>query len=240
MSSERTAHQPRTTAEPMRSADADITPRTGEAPEPPASSSRGRELPRARPLDGVRRSARRTLRYLRYTPDRLLHALRRWRARARARRTSMTGPVVFICHGNICRSPYAAAAFLRLLGGEAHAQAVGSAGFIGSNRPSPAEAIAVASRRGLDLRAHRSSPLTRSTVDDAGLLVVMAPDQRRALLACFSQPRAPVVLLGDFDPEPIDRRAIRDPVAQDEPVFEAVYTRIDRCLASLVQAVRAR
>lgn len=193
-----------------------------------------------RPSVAGERLPRRILRYIRYAPDRLLHRLRRRRARARLRHTGVVGPVVFICHGNICRSPYAAAGFLRILGGPEYARVVDSAGFIGFDRPSPPEAIAVAKRHSLDLNGHRSKLLTASTVHDAGLLIVMAPDQRRALVTCFGQPRAPILLLGDFDPDRIERRAIRDPVAQSEAVFEVVYTRIDRCLASLAEAVYAR
>ena len=56
-------------------------------------------------------------RVLRHTPDRLLHARRRREARTRlaARRRDS---VLVICHGNICRSPFAAALLARELGVE--------------------------------------------------------------------------------------------------------------------------
>jgi hypothetical protein len=41
------------------------------------------------------------------------------------------------------------------------------------------------------------------------------------------------VLLGDFDPLPISRRAIADPVELPRAVFDEVYDRIDRCVERL-------
>ncbi|PYP07732.1 MAG: hypothetical protein DMD59_14365 [Gemmatimonadetes bacterium] len=52
--------------------------------------------------------------------------------------------VLAVCHGNICRSPFAAALLGRELAG--FGIAVQSAGFLGFNRPPPAEAMAVEMR----------------------------------------------------------------------------------------------
>jgi len=43
--------------------------------------------------------------------------------------------------------------------------------------------------------------------------------------------------LGDLDPEPIETRVIQDPVEQPKNVFERCYSRINRCVSQLVQAV---
>src|SRR6266480_5816007 len=77
-------------------------------------------------------------RTLRNTPDRLLHARRRREARGRlaGRRPAS---VLVICHGNICRSPFAAALLARELA--PHGIPVTSAGFIGAGRPAPPEAL---------------------------------------------------------------------------------------------------
>jgi protein-tyrosine-phosphatase len=45
--------------------------------------------------------------------------------------------------------------------------------------------------------------------------------------------RRKLLLLGDLDPEPIEKRIIRDPFDQDAAVFTASYDRIDRCLRAL-------
>jgi protein-tyrosine-phosphatase len=180
----------------------------------------------------------RVARAVRSVPPRLLHPLRRRAAfRALADRTPPQR-VLFVCHGNICRSPYAAAALagrlpLPLRG----VVRVDSAGFFGPGRPVPPNGIAVAARRGLNLSAHRSRLLTPSPSGGADLVVVMEPGQRRALRGLIGRDGHAILVLGDLDPEPVTTRAILDPVDQPEAAFEASYARIDRCLDTLVAAV---
>lgn len=180
---------------------------------------------------------RRFARALRHLPDRLLHPLRRRVALARLRRHPPHA-VLFMCHGNICRSPYAAAAFAAVLPSAWRGRIrVASAGFIGAGRPAPGEAIAVAARLGLDLRAHRSAVVTPAAVHAVQLVVVMDTDQAREIIQRFGRRPEEVLVLGDLDPAAIDTRTIRDPVEQPIHVFESTYARIDRCVSQLVKVI---
>src|SRR3989441_6127593 len=98
----------------------------------------------------------RLVRHLRRTPDRILHPLRRRRALEALLRRPRPGTLLVICHGNICRSPFAAALLGRALAG----LRVESAGFLGPARHSPAGARTAAARRGGDPSSHRSRLLT--------------------------------------------------------------------------------
>ena len=170
-------------------------------------------------------------RFVRHAPDRALHATRH-AAAVKAVAGTSGGTVLFVCHGNICRSPYAEHALVRDLPGSAAGRwQAESMGFIRPGRPSPAEALAVAARRGVDLESHRSRLLTSESVAAARLIYVMSTAQRCAILSRFGAKPRRVWVLGDLDPEPIQRRTIRDPVDQPEEVFETVYDRIDRCIA---------
>ncbi len=164
---------------------------------------------------------------VRRTPDRLLHARRRRKALENLRERTRPVTVLVVCHGNICRSPFAAAMLRRDLA--ALAIDVQSAGFIGFNRPAPAEAMAAAVRHTVDLTAHRSRLLTTSVVRAADLIVVMEQAQRRLLCERFGRSPRDIVVLGDFDPEPVESRTIRDPVNEGLEVFVEVYERIARC-----------
>ena len=185
--------------------------------------------------------SRRLLSAARHAPDRLLHASRRRALARRIRGGSVPTRITFICHGNICRSPYAAASLQRRLEGSTIGGRIliRSAGFVGPGRPPPPEAIQVARAGGLDLSEHRSRLLTVALAMDGALLVVMAPGQRRAVSSTFGTPRSRLVLLGDLDPEPIRTRAIRDPYRQSADVFKEVYARIDRCLDTFVRHLLA-
>src|SRR3989442_1788473 len=109
-------------------------------------------------------------------PTRLLHP---WRRRAARRALSARAPrsILLVCHGNICRSPFAAVLLQRALGPAGIR--VHSAGFIGPNRPSPPEAVTAAARYGVNLSDHRSRVLTADLVRSTDPLVVMDPAQRQ-------------------------------------------------------------
>jgi len=160
-------------------------------------------------------------------PARLLHPLRRRAARA-ALRGRAPRVIVVVCHGNICRSPLAAALLRRALGSDGIR--VESAGFAGPNRVAPHDAVAAAARRGVDLSNHRSRLLTADLVSAADLLVVMEPEQQRAVCERFGRWPRDVIVLGDLDPAPIEARTIRDPIEQGPDVFEASYARIECCV----------
>lgn len=177
---------------------------------------------------GILRDAVRSVYHL---PDRLLHPLRRRRVERALRRAELPGKVLFVCLGNICRSPYAEKALERALSDASSATEVVSAGFIGPDRPSPAAARQVAEARGLDLSEHRSRPLSDELLDASDLVFVMDRVQQRALRRRTD--RDDVFVLGDLDPAWAGRRTIRDPVEQPPEVFEEVYGRIDRCVERL-------
>jgi protein-tyrosine phosphatase len=171
---------------------------------------------------------------VRHFPERLKHDGRRARARAELQGVHIDS-ALFICHGNICRSPFAAALFDRSMRGRTRTRiVVASAGFIGPGRQSPQFALSTASRRGIDLSSHRSALITQGSVDATDLIVVMDPAQANALRQRFRIGRSRILILGDLDPEPIHRRTIRDPWGCDEQVFEESYARIERCIRALV------
>ncbi len=175
------------------------------------------------------------LKRLRRVPSRVLHRLRRQRALKALRGRPCPASVLVICHGNLCRSPFAAAllrrAFVR------NGVRVDSAGFMGPGRPSPPAAITAAARYHADLSAHRSQVLTPDGARAADLIVVMDPAQRREICDRFGRAQRDVVVLGDLDPQAIDARPIRDPVNQPRAVFEEAYARIERCVRELERAI---
>jgi protein-tyrosine phosphatase len=182
---------------------------------------------------------RRTARWLLDALDRTLHTARRARARRRLRSLRNPSSILVICQGNICRSPYAEAALRRADLLRDRNIVVRSAGFVGPGRPAPPEALAVAGRRGLDMGAHESRLMELRELRSTDLLVVMDRRQQRSVAAMANRPRRDVLLLGDLDPEPIRKRTVRDPWGQEEPVFEEVYDRIDRCVAELARELNA-
>ena len=143
---------------------------------------------------------------------------------------------LFLCHGNVCRSPFAAEYFakaIRRVGAEEFAAS--SAGFIGPDRPAPPEAQDAALRFDVDLGAHRSRLVTRSDIDRSNIIVVMSAEQERAIRSTYDPQDSIVIVLGDLDPLPIRKRTVLDPWKGDPSAFQESYGRIVRCTDALVQ-----
>jgi protein-tyrosine phosphatase len=171
---------------------------------------------------------------LRHAPDRWLHPVRHRQALVALRALTQGGRLLVVCHGNICRSPYAAALLRRTL--EGSGIAVESAGFVGPGRAAPMFAATTARRRGADLSSHRSQLLNAQLVRAAQLIIVMDTTQRARVQRAWPA-AGRIVLLGDLDPLPIAKRAIRDPYDQSPAVFEEVFVRIERCTAVVARSL---
>jgi protein-tyrosine phosphatase len=178
------------------------------------------------------------VRDLRQVPASRLHARRRRAAQITLERMRPRS-ILFVCHGNICRSPFAAAAFLRSCATEtASGINVRSAGFIGPNRSSPSSALTAAAKFGVNLSRHRSALITSENLGAADLIVVMSEEQARGIRARVT-PSTFVLILGDLDPRPVTRRTILDPWGQPDAAFDESYDRIDRCVRELARIISA-
>ncbi len=185
-----------------------------------------------------RRAGSEWIRDARYLPDAILHARRRRAARLEIRNLRPRS-ILFVCHGNICRSPFAAAAFSRACPRRiSESITVASAGFIGPDRRPPSKALAASSRLGIDISAHRSALVTSARLHAMDLVVVMSADQARGIRARLRSSSVRVLVLGDLDPSPIARRTISDPWGGPDSAFDASYDRVDRCVRELVRIIQ--
>lgn len=179
-------------------------------------------------------------RWLRSTVERALHPSRQQKARQRLRLLGTVKRVLFVCHGNIYRSPYAEAAFLHELPEELRdGIRAASAGFVGPGRAAPPESVALAATHGLDLTPHRSQLLTPELVKESDLVVVMSAAQEDEICRRFSYPRRRVLVLGDLDTDPIQTRDVADPWNRPVQVLESSAARVTRCTRELVREISA-
>jgi protein-tyrosine-phosphatase len=179
----------------------------------------------------------RLYRWSRHLVDRSLHPRRHRRAVAARLAAPMPRRILVLCHGNVCRSPYFAAALRRDLARalRVHIE-VDSAGFVGPGRPVPEESLAASVDRGVTLD-HCSKLVTRPMLDSSDLVIVMDTVQGERVRREFGVPGNRVLIAGDLDPAPIESRVIRDPWKQTLDVFSATFDRIDRCVSVLVDAL---
>lgn len=154
------------------------------------------------------------------------------------RRAALRGPprrVLVVCYGNICRSPYVAAALRgRLAASTGLEVSVDSAGLFGPGRAAHSIAVAVGRMRGVELGGHASRLVTTKDATVHDLALVMTRAQRIALIQEHGFQAAQVELLADFGAAEAPTREIPDPYGKPAEVFEAVFDQIDRAVDTLV------
>jgi protein-tyrosine-phosphatase len=109
--------------------------------------------------------------------------------------------IFFACTGNICRSPMAEAFLKRILAREGLAAdyAVRSAGvWAADGRPASPYAIQVMARRGIDISDHRAHSLTRTDVEEADLILVMASEHAEVIETLLPQYKPKIHLLSEM------------------------------------------
>jgi protein-tyrosine phosphatase len=154
--------------------------------------------------------------------------------------------VLFVCLGNICRSPLAEGVFRQVveesdLGAEFEIDSAGtSAWHIGSS-PDP-RTVEVARRRGLMLE-HAARQVTRADLDHYDFVVVMDQSNLtrvRALVEQAGGHRAEIVLLRHFDAEAAGELEVPDPYFGGPDGFEDVHDMVERACRGLLEHIRSR
>jgi protein-tyrosine-phosphatase/predicted ATP-grasp superfamily ATP-dependent carboligase len=143
--------------------------------------------------------------------------------------------VLFVCHGNIIRSPMAACSFRRL-----STKAVQSAGVrADAGRGADPRAIRIAREFGLDLSPHVSLAVSEDLLRDADLVLVMDARNEAVLLDRHPWARRKIHLLGEFGPTDGLAREIPDPYEGSDDMIRRCYRTIQDCIAGLARAVDA-
>jgi protein-tyrosine-phosphatase/predicted ATP-grasp superfamily ATP-dependent carboligase len=162
-------------------------------------------------------------------------------ARGPQRTASQPLRVLFVCQGNICRSPYAEHKARQLAASSGMALEIASAGMLPRNaRVSPATAQAVAARRGVSLQEHRSQHAHAELMQWAQAIVIFDATNRRSVLARYPDLADRLCFLDEFSGREGPVREIRDPDGGSEAVFDEVYTQIDHCLNGLLASFQNR
>ena len=164
--------------------------------------------------------------------DRARHPERR-RAALRTVRRVRPSHVLFVCLGNVCRSPFAEALATN------RGMSADSVGFIGPGRHPPHEALEAARRLGVDHGGHVSRQITDDDVEKADLIIVFDRFNVRRMADSHPAALPKTLWLGDLDPEWTGKRAVIDPWGRGDAFFDTTFERIARCVDELRSAAES-
>jgi protein-tyrosine phosphatase len=138
--------------------------------------------------------------------------------------------ILFLCHGNICRSPMAAGYLNKLLDDAGIDDVLVTSAGIGALVKSRASAasLEVAARHGFSLENHRADQVTAADLRESDHILVMERYQLEALRQHLGGRSEKVRLLGEYGVSA--GKEIGDPYGGDVDLYERIFARIKECV----------
>jgi protein-tyrosine-phosphatase len=136
--------------------------------------------------------------------------------------------ILFVCTGNTCRSPMAEAIARQVAEERGLTDVVVSSAGTGAFEGSTASdgALLIGMEHGTDLAGHRAQQLTRETVAEVDVILVMAPQHLLRVRELGGEGKA--FLLTDFASHGNSTRAVSDPFGGDLETYRATYEELER------------
>lgn len=157
----------------------------------------------------------------------------------------MTSPdlhVIFVCWGNICRSPMAE----RVAVGQASAQGLSGVRFTSAGvsseetgNPIDARARRVLTAHGYDASHHRAHRITAAEIADADLVIGLEQLHLDRMERIAPQ-ATNLALLTDFDPDATPGSGIDDPWYGGPEGFETTLAAVEAAMPGVLTEVRRR
>ncbi len=146
--------------------------------------------------------------------------------------------VLFVCTGNICRSPIAEGFFRRLVGNRKDIEVASAGVHAVRGQPPSLYAVQVCEEQGVNISDLRSQPLTAGLVDRATHIFSMTGAHLETIQMLFPQGAEKSFLLREFEePGATVWRDVPDPIGLGRDVYEECARTIKNALPSVLAFV---
>ena len=155
-----------------------------------------------------------------------------------AARSRIVKSVLFVCTGNICRSPIAEGLFRRLIGNRKDIEVLSAGVHAVRGQPPSLYAVQVCAEEGTDISDLRSQPLTAALVDRATHIFAMTGGHLETIQTLFPHGAEKSFLLREFEePGTTVWRDVPDPIGLGREVYEDCARIISHALPSVLAFV---
>lgn len=144
----------------------------------------------------------------------------------------MINKVLFICIGNICRSPMAEGLFKQALPEKAVFSA-GLSAMVGD--AADPLSIQLMDERGIDIREHRARSLAGWMISETDLIVTMDMDQKRFIEHRYPGAKGKVIRIGEYG-----KFDVPDPYRLSPSAFRHSLNLIEQGIDQLVERIEER
>ena len=146
--------------------------------------------------------------------------------------------VLFVCTGNICRSPIAEGLFRRLIGNRKDIEVASAGVHAVRGQPPSLYAVEVCAEEGTDISDLRSEPLTPTLVNRATHIFAMTGSHLETIQTLFPHTAEKTFLLREFEePGSTVWRDVPDPIGLGREVYEDCARIIKNALPSVLAFV---
>ncbi|MFC1889081.1 low molecular weight phosphotyrosine protein phosphatase [Thermodesulfobacteriota bacterium] len=147
--------------------------------------------------------------------------------------------ILFVCSGNLCRSPMAEGLFKSMAAkyGLEEIES-GSAGTLArQDIPATEHTRQVAAEGGVDLSGHQSRKLTAELITKSDLILTMELEHIHELLGVDRGAYGKAFLLSAFSPDRMSMIEVQDPYACDIETYRECYCTIEAMVRNILEAL---